>query len=119
MLTKILFTIIVVVGVALFFRSKKSPPGAREAARPGKETAPSTRTLVYVLISIMVAVSIGVFVYKWRLDHRVIQIRVTTESGEVVNYQARHKDYGGRSFLSLEGVRVTLGAGDRVETLGY
>ncbi|MYH89318.1 MAG: hypothetical protein F4128_00430 [Gammaproteobacteria bacterium] len=119
MLTKILFTIIVVIGVALYFRTKKNPPRVREAAESGEESAPSTRTVVYILLVLMVAVSIGVFVLKWQQDNRIIEIRVTTESGEVVNYQARHKDISGRSFLSLEGVQVTLGAGDRVETLGY
>ena len=119
MLTKILFTIIVVIGVALFFRTKKHPPGVRETAESGQGSAPSTRTVVYVLLAVMVAVSVGVFVYKWQQDNRVIEIRVTTESGEVVSYRARHKDISGRSFLSLEGVQVTLGAGDRVETQGY
>lgn len=118
MLTKILFTIVVVVGVALFFRTKNEPAAARETAAPVDEAAPSTRTLAYILIAILVTISIGVFFYKWQQDNRIVNIRVTTESGEVVNYQARHKDIDGRRFLSLDGVQVTLGTGDRVEMLG-
>ncbi len=118
MLTKILFTIVVVVGVALFFRTKNEATVSRETPPPSKETAPSTRAIAYALIGILVAISIGVFLYKWQQDNRIVNIRITTESGEVVNYQARHKDIDGRNFLSLEGVKVTLGAGDRVEMLG-
>lgn len=118
MLTKILFTIVVVVGVALFFRTKNEATASRETPPPSKETAPSTRAIAYALIGILVAISIGVFLYKWQQDNRIVNIRITTESGEVVNYQARHKDIDGRNFLSLEGVKVTLGAGDRVEMLG-
>ena len=118
MLTKILFTTVVVVGVALFFRNKNEATVTREAPPPAAEPAPSTRTIAYVLIAILVVISVGVFFYKWQQDNRIVNIRVTTESGEVVSYQARHKDIDGRKFLSLEGVQVTLGAGDRVEMLG-
>ena len=118
MLTKILFTIVVIVGVALFFRTKNETAAATEVPPPTTETAPSTRAIAYALIGILVAISIGVFLYKWQQDNRIVNIRITTESGEVVNYQARHKDIDGRNFLSLQGVKVTLGAGDRVEMLG-
>ena len=87
-------------------------------AWPPSRAAPSTRAIAYVLIGILVAISVGVFFYKWQQDNRIVNIRVTTESGEVVNYQARHKDIDGRKFLSLKGVQVTLGTGDRVEMLG-
>ena len=117
MILKILFTIVVVVGVALFFRTKNESDKPRAAVEPVADGAPSTRAVAYVLVGILVAISIGVFVYKWQQDNRIVNIRVTTESGEVVNYQARHKDIDGRRFVSLEGVSVTLGQGDRVEML--
>ncbi len=116
MLAKILFTIVVVAGVILFFRHR----GAARQPEPvtETETAPSTRAVAYALIGILVAISVGVFVYKWQQDNRIVNIRVTNDSGEEVHYQARHKDIDGRNFLSLDGVRVTLGEGDRVEMLG-
>jgi hypothetical protein len=116
-LLKILFTIVVVVGVALFFRNRNEAANPPPASRPSADGAPSTRAIAYVLIAILVAISVGVFVYKWQQDNRIVNIRVTTESGEVVNYQAHHKDIDGRKFLSLDGVQVTLGQGDRVEML--
>ncbi len=119
MLTKILFTVVVVIGIALYIRASKNPTRHQKPVESEPDTAPSTRTLVYVLMAVLMAVSISVFFYKWQQDNRIIQIRVTTESGEVVEYQARHRDINGRSFLSLEGVQVTLGSGDRIETLGH
>ena len=119
MLLKLLFTIVVVVGVALFFRNRNEPAKAPQSRAAPAEVAPSTRTVAYALVGILVAISVGVFVYKWQQDNRIINIRVTTESGEVVNYQARHKDISGRQFISLEDVSVTLGEGDRVEMLQH
>ena len=118
MLSKILFTIVVIIGVALFFRNKNAANAPQETAPPPAEAAPSTRAIAYALIAILVVISVGVFFYKWQQDNRIVNIRVTTETGEVVNYQARHKDIDGRRFLSLEGVQVNLGTGDRVELLG-
>ncbi len=122
MLTKILFTLLVVVGVALYIRASKTPSRkapTRDMPETESGSAPSTRALVYALIGLLVAVSIGVFLYKWQQDNRIIEIRVTTESGEVAIYRALHKDIDGRRFLSLQGIQVTLGSGDRMETVGH
>lgn len=119
MLTKILFTLVVIIGVAIFYRNKSS-----QAVQPTKKTAPveaddslPTRTLAYILIGVLIALSAGIFAYNWHQDNRIVNIKVTSEGGEVVNYQARHGAIKGRKFTSLDGINVTLGEGDRVEML--
>lgn len=121
MLTKILFTIVVIAGVAIFYRQKAERENAARIASqpvtPEAESAVSPRTLAYILIGVLIAVSVGFFIVSWQQDNRIITIRVTAENGAVVSYQAYHKDIRGRSFISLSGSQVTLGESDRVEML--
>lgn len=113
MLIKILFTLIVIIGVGLFYRNKNS--GAQKSA--ATSAALSTGLLAYIMVGVLVALSGGIYAYHWNQGNQIINIRVTPDNGEVVNYQARHRDVKGRKFVALSGVEVTLGDGDRVEML--
>jgi len=124
MLTKILFTIVVIIGVIIFFRNKQTSTAAARP-RPAPITAVveqgssiSTRTLAYGLIGALVAISLLVFVVSWHSSNRIVNIRVISDGGTSMNYQARHKSIKGRSFVTLEGTQVTLGESDRVEMIG-
>ena len=119
MLTKILFTLLVIVGVAIFYRNKASTANAvqNSPARAEPDGTLSTRSLAYILIGVLVAISIGIFTYNRHQQNRIVNIKVTAETGEVTHYQARHRDIKGRQFTSLEGISVTLGQSDRIEML--
>ena len=120
MLTKILFTLLVIIGVAVFYRNKSAAATAksRSIPPPTQDNSLPTRTLAYILIGLLITISIGIFAYNWHQQNRIIDIKVTSESGEVIHYQARHRDIHGRKFTSLEGINVTLGQSDRIEMLG-
>jgi len=120
MLTKILFTVIVIVGVAIFYRQKAEKQNldrAKQAESTVAEASISPRTLAYILIAVLVFISIVVFAFSWQRANQVINIRVTAESGDVITYQAYQKDIKGRSFISLSGSQITLGESDRVEMI--
>lgn len=117
MITKILFTIAVIIGVALFYRQKSATAQATKPPRRTEDDAPSVRSLAYVLIGILIIISIGVFAYNWQENNRVITIRVTADGGNVVTYQAKQSDIKGRRFKTLTGLEVTLAESDRVEML--
>ena len=88
MLTKILFTIVVIAGVAIFYRQKAERENAARAVAQtdvaDTESAIAPRTLAYIIIGLLVSVSIGFFIVNWQQDNRVVNIRVTAENGEVV-----------------------------------
>ena len=120
MLTKILFTVVVIVGVAIFYRQKAEKQNlerAKQAENTEAEASISPRTLAYILIAVLVVISIVVFAFSWHRSNQVINIRVTVESGDVTTYQAYQKDIKGRSFISLSGSQITLGESDRVEMI--
>ncbi|MCY3768788.1 MAG: hypothetical protein OXG56_05415 [Gammaproteobacteria bacterium] len=115
MLAKILFTLLVILVVALVFRTKQ---GVRQPARdrePDGTHSLSPQGVAYGLIGLLLLISVAVFVIKHQSDNRIVNISVIAKDGESTLYQARHKDIKGRQFLTLDGKQVALGENDRVE----
>ena len=120
MLLKVLFTLAVILAVAVIFRVKNQP---QKSSPPNTTTdrsggGVSSRAVIYTLLGLIISISILVFVLHWSNQHRIINIRVIDSQGETINYQAYRKTIEGRRFTTLDGVDVTLGASDRVEMLG-
>ena len=75
MLTKILFTVIVIVGVSLFFRNKQTISGTQKKAEVVPESdsgSISTRTVAYILIGLLVCISMLVFVVNWNAQNKIV-----------------------------------------------
>ena len=119
MLTKILFTLAVIVGVVIFFRHKQArapvPPetAATTAAEEGYSVSP--RMVAYGLLSVLASVSVVIFVLNWHSENRIVHIRVISDGAATANYQTRYKSIRGRTFVTLGGTRITLGESDRIE----
>ena len=120
MLLKVLFTLAVILAVAVIFRVKNQPlkPPPPDAATDRSRAGVSSRAVIYTLLGLIIAISILVFVLHWSDQRRIINIRVTNSQGDTINYQAYRKTIEGRRFTTLDGVDVTLGTSDRVEMLG-
>ncbi len=118
MLTKVLFTLAVIIIVAVVFRYKgeKSAASAprRTASRPAQRGVQS-RTVIYALLGLILAISVLLFVLHWQDQHEIVNIEVTDGGGNTISYQAYKKSIEGRHFTTLDGRRVTLGDNDRVE----
>ena len=120
MLLKVLFTLAVVLAVAVIFRVKNQPqkPPPPDAATGRSGGGVSSRAVIYTLLGLIISISILIFVLHWSNQRQIINIRVTNSQGETTNYQAYRKTIEGRRFTTLGGIDVTLGASDRVEMLG-
>ena len=118
MLLKIFITLAVILDVALIFRVKQPKRAATSTEKKQPEkSGVSSSIIVYTLLGFIVSISVFIFVLNWTEQHRIINIRITSSQGEIINYQAYQKDIEGRRFLTLDGVNVTLGDSDRVEML--
>ena len=118
MLTKIIFTLAVIVIVALIFRTKTRPTQLHHAIDNVKDSGGvSARFVAYTLLALVIATSALVFVLHWNEQHRIMNIQVTDSQGQSVTYQAYKKSIDGRQFTTLDNVAVTLGADDRIELL--
>ena len=118
MLTKIIFTLVVIVIVALIFRTKTGPARLRHAIDNDQDSGGiSARFVAYTLLALVIATSALVFVLHWNEQHRIMNIQVTDSQGQSVTYQAYKKSIDGRRFTTLDNIAVTLGADDRIEIL--
>ena len=118
MLTKIIFTLAVIIIVALIFRTKTQPARLRHPIDNDKDSGGiSARFVAYTLLALVIATSALVFVLHWNEQHRIMNIQVTDSQGQSVTYQAYKKSIDGRRFTTLDDVGVTLGADDRIEIL--
>lgn len=124
MITKILFTLAVVIVVALVFRHRshgdkvaQSSEGSSKGANQGKTNrgSLSTRTVAYCILVVLVALSTTIFMVSYKSDNKIINIRVIAEDGMSTIYQAKQKSIKGRRFITLDGKQVTLGESDRIE----
>ncbi len=127
MLSKILLTLVVIVVVALVFANRRSNPNTsstnrspnqapQQAPEPISESRSlSTRTVAYIILGVLLAISISLFVINYQSDNRIITIRVIAEDGASTLYQARQKSIKGRHFVTLDGRQVVLGDSDRIE----
>jgi len=120
LLTKILFTLAVILVVAFIFRVKNTPakPVKPQAAQSANSKGGVSAAMVaYTLLGLVIAISALVFVLHWQDQHQVIDIQVTNSQGNTLKYQAYKKSVEGRRFTTIDGVSVDLADSDRIEIL--
>ena len=124
MLTKILFTLAVVVGVLAWFRWRRQGRVLALPASPRPASKASTRPVVKWLAIAVAGLSIAGaalwLVHAWRDAAEVITVQVfDARSGAMNEYQAYRSDLDleERSFRTGDGRRVTLAETERIETL--
>ncbi len=115
MLTKILFTIGVILIVILVFRVKanRSQPAPSDSEEAGGSL--SVKVVTIIVIVLLMAISSGIFFFQYQADNRIVNIRVISADGTSTDYQARQKSIRGRQFKTLDDRMITLGESDRIE----
>ena len=116
MLTKILFTLLVIVAVYLFYRHRGRTPVKVEKAREPVEQSNFGRFAAYGFIAVLLLVSVVIYYFHWQEAHRIVTIRVIDgDNSNVTVYKAYQKSIKGNRFESLDGKTVVLGDSERVE----
>jgi len=124
MITKIFFTMLVIVIVGMIFRSQTQTRTQQTPARAKKEAAPDSdasslapKTVAYLLIALLIVVSGVVYYFSWSDANTLVKLRVINASGVLSEYQAYRKDIKGREFTSIDGIQIQLADSDRLEML--
>jgi len=122
MLTKILFTVAVIVAALAFVRFRQQRESVVSTREPRLVNPPPKRRvpigwLATAAVSLMIVAS-GVLLYDhWRDANVVINVRVVdASSGKSVTYQAYRGEVDDREFVTVDGVRVVLAETERLET---
>ena len=118
MITKILFTAMVIVAVLVYARHRTA---RRDPGRPAEPPAPAPwywRLMPAGLLAAALAAGSLVFWLEWQDEHRLFTVRVIdTRSGEVRTYPVYRDDVEGRRFTTVDGRQVTLADVERMELI--
>ena len=121
MIGKVLFTIGVILVVALIWRTRRPEQGSdRPEPRlinPQAQRRWPIKGLAIGVIALMLLAS-GFLLYEhWRDSSEVIYIRVVdASSGRTAEYRAARGDIGERTFTTVDGRHIVLAETERLET---
>lgn len=119
MITKILLTIAVIMGLVMYLRRRSSTRAVNSttssvARHPVEPIIP--RGILYIFVALMLISSAVIFYYNWEKSYRIITVRViNTQSGHVDEYQVRRGEVDGRKFETINGKVVILADVERME----
>ncbi len=117
MLTKVVFTALVVIGVYALFRVRKRI-GPRNADKRSAGEDRFGRLVSYGFVASLVAISVAVYLFLQPSNNEVVTVRVVNgNSGDSATYRVRRPTIEGRRFITADGRIVVLGASDRLEIL--
>jgi len=121
MIGKILFTIAVILVVALIWRTRSAPPAANRASprliNPPRRWRLPVRALAIGVVALMLLTSAYLLYEHWRDGSEVIFIRVVdAPTGRSVEYRAQRGNIKNREFITTDGRRIVLAETERLET---
>ena len=119
MITKIIFTALVILGALLYLRHKNSR--AQQLKVQQEQQAEERRRAMMIAISLVVLtllVSAGIYTWHWQQDHQIVEVRVVNSlSGAAERYQVYRVDLEGRNFRTVDGIEIHLSSAERMEII--
>ena len=118
MLTKILFTILVIMGAVFYLRMRQpdATPKERHAKTAPSESQKMFRQAAYLFLIFMVISALVVFFFEIGDRYKTVQVHVVNiQTGERVTYQAEKQNIKSDSFTTLEGRTVYVADIERME----
>ncbi len=126
MLTKILITLLIIVGAVIFIRHKKSlnqqqlnsvtPKVITIDAEPTNIIQSNIKLIAFAVLSLTLLTGTVMIFLNWQDDHRLYEIKVVNpQSGNTDTFEAYKKDLQGRSFTTITGQRVKVSEWERLE----
>jgi hypothetical protein len=117
MLTKLLFTALVVAGVYALYRFR-----TRTGPQPSKPDTPADnrfgRLVSYGFVGVLITISAIAYYFHWQSQRQVVSVRVIDSgTGNLTTYQVYRHSIEGRHLQTVDGRSVRLGAGERLEVL--
>ncbi len=118
MITKILFTLLVIVGTIVFFKKQREV----EARRGGQKSAELSenqklfRQGAYLFLGFMVLSAVVMMTFEIGERYETVKVHViNTQTGNRQTYQAQQQDIKSNRFTTIEGRVVYVADIERVE----
>lgn len=121
MITKILFTALVIIAALAFVRHKNRVAQAEDREAQQRQAAAERRGAMIVallLVVLTLLISGGVYYWHWQEAHRIAIIQViNSHSGAEQQYRVYQSEIDGRRFRTIDGRVISLSDAERMEII--
>lgn len=130
MLSKILLTLTVLVTAFFFVRQRKLADGkdghgqaatkiSEQERKERSEFKSDLRFAAYMTLVLMAGLGGMLYYFRWQEDHEVLTVTLHRDNQtEPISYQVYRYQLQDRSFVTVDGVTVTVAGSERMEVLG-
>ena len=123
MLGKIVLTAAVILIAVLFIRQQRlNEANADKSPRKDAEKDSGTSDLrfaAYAFLAMMLGLGAFVYYQSWRDDHTILTINLYRDGNSApISYEVYKYQLASRSFVTLEGVQITVADNERMEIIG-
>ena len=116
MLTKLLFTALIIAGAVVYIRHRSASGQRGSNRQTPTASAWYWRVLPGGLLAVLLGVGALVFWLEWQEEHRIFTLRVIdSRTGQVTTYPVYRDAVEGRRFQTVDGRIVTLADVERME----
>lgn len=118
MITKIIFTLLIIMGAVIFLRMKQAEnnPQTQPQKVERSESVKMLRQGAWLFLIFMVISALVVFYFKIGDRYETVSVHVINiQTGERVTYQAQQQDIKSNKFTTLQGRTVYVADIERVE----
>ena len=123
MLGKIVLTAVVILIAVLVIKQQRlnADGDKKKPARPSEEVegASDLRFAAYAFLAMVLGLGAFVYYQNWRDDHTVLTVNLYRDgSGVPTTYEVYKYQLSNRSFVTLDGVQITVADNERMEIIG-
>ena len=118
MITKIIFTLLIIMGAVIFLRMKQAEnnPQTQPQKVERSESVKMFRQGAWLFLIFMVISALVVFYFKIGDRYETVSVHVINiQTGERVTYQAQQQDIKSNKFTTVQGRTVYVADIERVE----
>lgn len=129
MLGKILLTFFVAAIAFVILRqrqtqSAKQPDKKTGSDMPkdptaGSEISSDLRFAAYTFLALMIGLAAAMYYFQWQDDHTIVTVTLHRDGqSSPINYEVYKFQLGDRSFVTIDGLTVTVADSERMEISG-
>ncbi len=116
MISKILFTALIILTALLFIRHRGAAASRQQQALALATEKRQAMVIAIVLVALTVSISGLLYYLHWAEQHRLFTVRVVnSHTGVVQRYQVYQTDLDGRRFRTVDGRLIHLSDSERME----
>ena len=116
MLTKILVTLLVIIGAIVYLRRGRGNKVSRSAAMAETEKYPFfSRAIIYAMIAMSMLATAGYWGWSLYDDNTVVDVTISSPiEAMTASYKVRKKDIEAKKITTIDGIQIRLSNQERL-----